>query len=205
MSLYSRLIFPRLLDFSMRYEELGKVRSSIIPDARGAVLEIGIGSGLNLPFYTADAVTQLYGVDPAGDLLAMARTRASAVRFPVRFFQQDSGEIPLPDNSIDTAVVTWSLCSIPNPLPTLREARRVLKEDGRLIFAEHGLSPDIAVQSWQNRLTPLWRVLAGGCHLNRKMDDLIRSAGFSIVKLETAYIPGPRPATYMYVGVGTRT
>jgi ubiquinone/menaquinone biosynthesis C-methylase UbiE len=110
----------------------------------------------------------------------------------------------LADGSIDSVVITWSLCSIEQPETTLVEVRRVLKEDGQLIFAEHGLAPDAAVRSWQNRLTPVWKRLAGGCHLNRKMDDLIRAAGFSVTGLETLYIPGPRLATYMYIGTGRR-
>ena len=206
MGIYSRIVLPRLLHCAMKYDELTDLRAAAIPAARGVVLEVGIGSGLNLPFYSPTAVTQVYGIDPSSDLLAMAQKKIIAsLPFPVTFMNQPADRIPLGDVSVDTVVVTWSLCSIPNPVITLREMRRVLKPDGRLIFIEHGLSPDARVQSWQNRLTPIWRRLAGGCHLNRKMDELIRSSGFSIETLETRYIPGPRPVTYTYVGTGRRS
>lgn len=202
MSLYSRWFLPRIIDWAMQYDEATRLRARAIPGARGVVLEVGIGSGRNLSFYTP-AVTKVYGVDPSAELLAMARARAADVSCPVELLQQTAEQISLPDRSIDTVVVTWSLCSIPNPAAALSEMRRVLRPDGALIFVEHGLSPDAKVRSWQNRLTPLWRRVAGGCHLNRNMDDLIRSAGFSIATLDTEYIPGPRPMTYTYVGVGT--
>ena len=205
VGLYSRFVLPRLLDFAMKLDELAALRADVIPQARGVVLEVGIGSGLNLAFYSAARVSHVYGIDPSRDLLAMAQTKVDAgLPIPVTLIPQSADRIPLADQSVDTVVVTWSLCSIPNPAATLREMRRVMKADGRLIFAEHGLSPDARVQSWQNRLTPMWRRLAGGYHLNRKIDDEIRAAGFSIATLETRYIPGPRVATFMYVGTGTR-
>ena len=205
MSIYSRFVLPRVLDCAMKYDELTDLRAAVIPDARGVVLEVGIGSGLNLPLYSTTAVTQVYGIDPSADLLAMAQKKIASLPFPVTLMNQSADRIPLGDVSIDTVVVTWSLCSIPTPMTALHEMRRVLKPEGRLIFVEHGLSPDARVQSWQNRLTPIWRRLAGGCHLNRKMDELIRSAGFSILTLETRYIPGPRLVTYTYVGTGRRS
>lgn len=201
MSLYSRLVLPRLLDCAMKFDEATKVRKQVIPGARGVVLEVGIGSALNLPFYTS-AVTKLYGVDPSAELLAMARQKVQHAPFPVELLQYPAEHIPLPDRSVDTVVVTWSLCSIQDPAAALSEMRRVLKPGGRLIFVEHGLSPDSSVQSWQNRLTPLWRRMAGGCHLNRKVGDLIGAAGFTIEHLETRYIAGPRPITFHYIGIG---
>jgi ubiquinone/menaquinone biosynthesis C-methylase UbiE len=205
MYFYSHFVLPRILDCAMKQDDLTELRASVIPEARGVVLEVGIGSGLNLPFYSAATVTHVYGIDPSAELLVMAQKKIASLLFPVTLMNQSADRIPLEDVSVDTVVVTWSLCSIPHPTAALREMRRVLKAEGRLIFVEHGLSPDARVQSWQNRLTPLWRRLAGGCHLNRKMDELIRSAGFSIGMLETRYIPGPRPITYMYVGTGKRS
>lgn len=205
MGLYHRFVLPRVLDCAMKYDQLTDLRAAAIPGARGVVLEVGIGSGLNLPFYSTEAVTQVYGIDPSTDLLAMAQKKIAGLPFRVTLMNQSADCIPLEDVSVDTVVVTWSLCSIPNPMTTLQEMRRVLKPEGRLIFIEHGLSPDARVQSWQNRLTPMWRRLAGGCHLNRKMDELIRSSGFSIATLETRYIPGPRLVTYTYVGTGRRS
>ena len=199
MSFYSRHVLPRLIDAAMRSDDITRIRQRIVPGASGVVLEIGVGSGLNLPFY-APAVTRLYGVDPSAELLAMARPKTAALRFPVEFLHQEADHLALPDAAIDSIVMTWSLCSMRDPVPALREMRRVLKPGGSFIFVEHGLSPDAGVRTWQNRFTPVWRRLAGGCHLNRKMDDLIRSCGFTMSELSTGYLPGPKVATYMYDG-----
>lgn len=175
------------------------IRALAIPNAAGAVLELGIGSGLNLPFYSGN-VKCLYGVDPSPELLGRARTRAAQVAFPVVLLNQSAERVPLKDQSVDTVVSTWVMCSIPDLPRVLREIKRVLKPDGRLLFAEHGLSADPEVQKWQNRLTPIWRRIGGGCMLNKKIDDLIGSAGFQITDLNTGYIRGLRPLTYIYQG-----
>ena len=198
--LYSRYVLPHLIDFAMRREDATRLRATHVPQARGVVLEIGIGSGLNAPFYTS-AVTHLYGVDPSRELVAMARARTSSAPFPVELLIADAERVPLVAASIDTVVTTWSLCSIANPAAALAEIRRLLKPDGAFIFVEHGLSPDHGVRQWQNRLTPLWRRVAGGCHLNRPIADMIREAGFAIVELRNQYVPGPRPMTFMYEGI----
>ena len=198
-NLYDRFVLPTLINWAMTSGEAMRFRALHVPNARGAVLEIGIGSGLNLPFYTNE-VTRLYGVDPSAELLAMAKPRAAAARFPVELFQCAADRIPLADASIDTVVVTWALCSILNPVDALREIRRILKPGGALIFVEHGLSPDAGVRKWQNRLTPVWRRFAGGCHLNRKMDDLVREAGFTVTDLRTKYVRGPRVFTFIFEG-----
>jgi len=198
-NLYDRFVLPTLINWAMTSGEAMRFRALHVPNARGAVLEIGIGSGLNLPFYTNE-VTRLYGVDPSAELLAMAKPRAAAARFPVELFQCAADRIPLADASIDTVVVTWALCSILNPVDALREIRRILKPGGTLIFVEHGLSPDAGVRKWQNRLTPVWRRFAGGCHLNRKMDDLVREAGFTVTDLRTKYVRGPRVFTFIFEG-----
>ena len=199
MSLYNRYVLPRLVDLVMRNEEMTRFRQRHVPAARGAVLEVGIGSGLNLPFYSAE-VTHLCGVDPSLELLDMARRRAAGFPFRVELLAQESDRLPVGDAVFDNAVMTWSLCSIREPGAALREIARVLKPSGSLIFVEHGLAPESRVQTWQNRLTPVWRRVAGGCHLNRNVDDLIRAAGFTIAELQTGYLPGPRIATYMYEG-----
>jgi len=172
-----------------------------VPQARGNVLEIGIGSGLNLPFYSRD-VQRVYGVDPSLELQRMAKKRVSAVPFEVEFVRQSAEEpFPIGDSSIDTVVMTWTLCSIPNPAPALQQMKRVLKASGRLIFVEHGHAADPRVVVWQDRITPVWKRIGGGCHLNRKIDELIRAAGFQISELKTFYLPGPRPMTYTYQGL----
>ena len=200
MGVYAKHILPRLLDLAMRNKEAAKLRAESIPQARGEVLEVGVGSGLNLPFYSS-AVTRVFGVDPSVELQRMARERSSGANFEIEFFTQSAeAPVPLPDASIDTAVVTWTLCSIPAPAEALRQIKRVLKPGGEIIFIEHGLSPDARVAAWQNRLTPMWKRLAGGCHLNRKADELLQSAGFRIAEMKTFYIPGPRWGAFTYQG-----
>ncbi len=199
MSLYRHCVLPRLIDLAMTGDEVTRLRAAHVPGASGVVLEVGIGSGLNLPFYTS-AVTQLYGVDSSPELLAMARRRKKIAPFPVELFLGNAERLPLAGALVDTVVVTWSLCSIRNVAEALREMRRVLKHGGRLMFVEHGLSPDENVSKWQNRLTPLWRVFAGGCHLNRRMDVLVRDAGFELGSLRAEYVPGPRMLAFMYQG-----
>jgi ubiquinone/menaquinone biosynthesis C-methylase UbiE len=199
VNFYNRRVLPRLIDFAMTREDATRLRAAHVPAAHGVVLEVGIGSGLNLPFYTR-GVTRVYGVDPSAELLAMARERAAAAPFPVELVHGSADRIALGDASVDTVVATWSLCSIANAPEALREMRRVLKPGGTFIFVEHGLAPDGGVRKWQNRLTPFWRPFAGGCHLNRKMDDLVRGAGFAITELRTEYLPGPRAFTFMYQG-----
>jgi ubiquinone/menaquinone biosynthesis C-methylase UbiE len=202
MGLYQKFILPRLIDTAMRRVEVTARRQELIPKASGAVLEIGIGSGLNLPFF-AGSVTRLAGVDPSAELLSMARRKLSGVRFPVELCCRSANELPFDDRSFDTAVLTWALCSIPDPALALAEVKRVLQPGGRLLFVEHGLSSDGKVQKWQHRLTPLWKRIGGGCHLNRKVDDLVRSAGFRIIELQTTYLPGPRPLSFTYQGIAS--
>jgi ubiquinone/menaquinone biosynthesis C-methylase UbiE len=202
-NLYNRHVLPRLIHFAMSRADVTRLRAAHVPAARGVVLEVGIGSGLNLPYY-AGAVTRVHGVDRSSELLAMARERAVAAPFPVDLLNCDADRLPLADAVIDTVVVTWSLCSIANAAGALREMRRVLKPGGALIFVEHGLSPDAGIRKWQNRLTPFWRRFTGGCQLNRKMDDLVRDAGFTISELRAEYVPGPRTLAFMYEGRARR-
>jgi ubiquinone/menaquinone biosynthesis C-methylase UbiE len=196
---YGKLVLPALIHFAMTRDEVMRLRAANVPAASGAVLEVGIGSGLNLPFYTR-GVTSVYGVDPSAELLEMAREKAAAAPFPVELVHGSAERVSLGDASVDTVVATWALCSIANAAEALREMRRVLKPEGTCIFVEHGLAPDAGVRKWQNRLTPIWRPFTGGCHLNRKIDDLVCDAGFAIADLNMGYIPGPRPFTFMYQG-----
>ena len=192
MGLYSKHILPRVIDLVMRNREASRLRAAWIPRARGEVLEIGIGSGVNLPFYSP-GVTRVIGVDPSAQSLKLAGRKAKQGGVEVELLAQSAEEaLPLEAESIDTVVIFWSLCSIPDPRKALVEVRRVLKPTGRLIFLEHGRSPDHAVQTWQNRLTPFWRPFAGGCRLNREIDRLIEGAGFRIEELKTGYLAAQR-------------
>jgi ubiquinone/menaquinone biosynthesis C-methylase UbiE len=198
MSLYAKYVLPRIIDLAMSNRETRRLREVWIPQARGEVMEVGIGSGLNLEFYSSD-VQRVYGVDPSVELQRMARKRLG--RIDVEFLSQSAEEpLPLADASIDTVVLTWTLCSIADPQRALKEMKRVLKASGKLIFVEHGRAPDAGVAVWQDRLTPLWKRIGGGCHLNRRIDEMIKQAGFQIPELTTSYIPGPRPMTYTYQG-----
>lgn len=199
MNVYDKWILPRLTDLAMRNKEATRYRSQVVSQACGSVLEIGVGSGLNLPFYGA-RVNRLFALDPSEELLRMARKKAESAPFPVEFLAQGGEEIPSDDRSFDTIVTTWTLCTIPDPLKALKEMKRVLKPGGTLLFAEHGLAPDANVRAWQQRLNPVWRRFTGGCNLNRTMDGLIQVAGFTIVQLETAYAKGLRPMSYIYSG-----
>jgi len=200
MGLYAKYVLPHVIDLAMQDKETSRIRSEVIPRAHGMVLELGIGSGLNLPFYS-DSVRQVYGVDPSLELQKIARKRAATASVAVEFLSQPAEEpLPQDDQSIDTVVITWTLCSIPEVSKALLQVKRVLKRTGQLIFVEHGLAPDPSVQMWQNRINPIWKPIAGGCNLNRKIDDLITVAGFEITELQTTYLPGPRSLTFTYQG-----
>ena len=199
MGFYSDVILPRLCDFAMRNKLLLPIRERVIGAAEGRVLEIGVGSGLNLPFYRPP-VREVLALEPAAKLVAMAQNASRGTIMPVSFLEASAEAIPLGDHSVDTIVTTWTMCSIPHADMALAEIRRVLRPGGKLLFVEHGQAPDESVRRWQDRLTPAWRAIAGGCHLNRPISAMIEGAGFRIDRIETGYIPGPRPMTYMYEG-----
>jgi ubiquinone/menaquinone biosynthesis C-methylase UbiE len=202
MGFYRDVILPRLLDHAMRNEDLMPYRRRVSGSARGRVLEIGIGSGLNLPFY-GPAVTEIVGLEPSKQLIAFASQQERAPGLPVTFLQRSAEDIPLDTASVDTVVTTWTLCSIPDAPTALGEMRRVLKPGGSLLFVEHGRAPDRGVARLQDWLTPAWKPIAGGCHLNRPIADLISKSGFGLVDLRTGYAPGPRPFTFMYEGAAS--
>ena len=199
MGLYQDHVLPRLIHLSMRQRNLAAYRARVLPAAQGRVLEIGIGSGLNLPYYST-TVEQVIGLDPSPKLLAMAREAARRTSLPLELIENSAETIPLYNRSIDTVVTTWTMCSIPDVQRALGEMRRILKPEGRLLFVEHGRSPDPDIRRWQDRLTPVWRRVGGGCHLNRAIGELIEEAGFRIERLETGYMRGPKPMTFMYEG-----
>jgi len=199
MGLYQERIVPYLVHMAMRQENLVPYRQRTVSSADGRILEIGIGSGLNLRYY-GDRAKHVIGLDPSVKLLAMAAEADMRAGLFVELVKGSAETIPLEDNTIDTVLTTWTLCSIPDVNRALSEMRRVLKADGRLLFVEHGLSPDDQVRRWQNRLNPIWKCLAGGCHLNRAITQLIKDAGFQIERVDTGYMKGPRPMTFMYEG-----
>jgi ubiquinone/menaquinone biosynthesis C-methylase UbiE len=200
MSFYERRILPRLIDFAMRRKEIRALRESLVGEAHGRVLEIGIGSGLNLPFYRRDLI-EVIGVDPSPELLALARRHTAWTHFPVRLHEGRAEDLPLDANSVDCVLMTWTLCSIARPHTALVEVGRVLRPGGSLLFIEHGRAEQPRVQRLQDRLTPVWRRFAGGCHLNREIDRLIERAGLSLETLRTGHMmSGPKVLTYHYRG-----
>jgi ubiquinone/menaquinone biosynthesis C-methylase UbiE len=199
MGFYQHYIVPRLTHLAMGQKQLLPFRQRIVGAAEGRVLEIGIGSGLNLPLYGA-TVTSVIGLEPSAELLRMARPRALAAAVPVMLLDASAETVPLDAGSVDTVVTTWTLCTIPSASRALAEMRRVLKPGGSLLFVEHGRAPEPGVARWQDRLDPLWSRLAGGCHLNRKMDDLLVASGFRIEALANPRLPGPPTHTFLYEG-----
>lgn len=198
MAFYRDRILPYLLHATMRQEIFVPYRERLLAAARGRVLEIGIGSGANLPFYGAATATVI-GLEPSRALLSRARRSGRRVA-RVLLVEGSAERIPLRDGSVDTVVAAWTLCSIPDVSRALREMRRVLSPGGQLLFVEHGRSPDARIARWQDRLTPAWRTVAGGCHLNRPVGRLLEEAGFRMTRLDTGYMKGPRPMTFMYEG-----
>ena len=199
MSFYQRFIVPPMIALVMKTREATRYRKKIVPGVDGRVLEIGIGSGLNLPFYS-DAVSAVVGLEPSPELLAMAQKRADKAPFATELVNAPAEDMPFESASFDTVLTTWTLCTIGEPLVALGEMRRVLKPAGRLVFVEHGLARSPGVIAWQNRLNPLWRRFSGGCNLNREIDRLIADGGFAIAELTTEYMKGPKPLTFTYAG-----
>jgi len=200
MGLYGKYILPKIVHFTCGLEPNMRQREKVVPLASGCVLEVGIGSGLNLPYYDPARVTKLWGLDPAPEMTRMAREQARSVDFGVEFIGLPGEEIPLEDGSVDTVLITYTLCTIPDTVVALGQMRRVLKTGGELIFCEHGAAPDTKVRRWQDRINPVWQRLGGGCHLNRTIPELIEQGGFRIKRMDTMYLPGWRPASFNYWG-----
>jgi ubiquinone/menaquinone biosynthesis C-methylase UbiE len=200
MGLYSRYILPRVVHFTCGLEASMRQRSKVVPKASGEVLEVGIGSGLNLALYDPARVSKVWGLEPSPEMTRMARRAAGSVPFEVEFIGLPGEEIPLEDDSIDTVLFTYTLCTIPDPIAALEQMRRVLRPDGELLFCEHGAAPDAGVRRQQDVLNPVWTRFSGGCNLNRAIPDLIEAGGFRIGQLDAMYIPGWRPACFNYWG-----
>ncbi len=201
MGFYDRHILPKVLNWSCGTKPVRRQRQKVVPLAEGRVLEIGIGSGLNLPYYDPTKVERVIGLDPAEEMLTYARRKSEHLPFAVEYLALEGERIPLERQSIDTVLVTYTLCTIPDAIAALEGMRQVLKPGGRLIFCEHGKAPDAAVQRWQRRLNPLWNRIGGGCNLDRDIPALIEGAGFRIDSLDTMYLPHtPRFAGFNYWG-----
>lgn len=198
--LYDQHLLPHLIDCACGMKDVMRERQKIVPLAHGRVLEIGIGTGLNLAYYDRSKINSLCGLDPAAQMQGKAQKRVQAAGLEVQLVPLSAEIIPEGNGSFDCIVCTFTLCSIPDPAGALHEMHRVLKPDGLLLFSEHGLAPDVSVQGWQNRLTPVWKHLAGGCHLNRDVPTLLETSGFRVIQIEQKYLEGPKPLTWVSTG-----
>ena len=205
MDLYDKYFLPKFLNCACGSKPINYQRQKVVPLAKGKVLDIGIGSGLNIPFYNSDQIDKVIGIDPSHELIELAKELANDSKASIELVIGSAESIPYPDNFFDTVLVTYTMCTIPNVAIANKEMWRVLKDDGRLIFCEHGLAPDKKISKWQNRIDPFWGKIAGGCHLNRDIQKLITDAGFSFESLDKMYIPStPKFAGYNYWGIGKK-
>lgn len=201
MSFYEEHILPHLIGAACGAKPITKQREKVVPAAEGRVLEIGMGAGPNLQFYDPSKVTHLWGLEPSLGMRRKARKAVEASPVAVEFIDLPGEEIPLEDNSVDTVVLTYTLCTIPGAVEAMKGMRRVLKPGGKLLFSEHGAAPDESVARWQRRIEPIWKPIGGGCHLTRNIPDLIRQGGFEIEQMDMMYLPNtPRPMGFNYWG-----
>ena len=201
MGIYAKYFLPHIINFACKQKPTSKQREKVVPQAEGNVLEIGIGSGLNLPYYNPDKVNHLTAIDPSNDLWKIKEANLAELDFQVDFIEAFAENIPADNNQFDSVITTYTLCSIPEANKALEEMRRVLKPNGNLIFCEHGKAPDKSVQKWQNIVNPVWKRIGGGCNLNREIPALIRDSGYKIQQLDTMYIPGWKPASFNFWGL----
>ena len=198
---YENYVLPKMLDCCCSTKPISYQRKKIVPEASGTILEIGIGSGLNIPYYKKSKINKVIGLEPSEQLCKMAKKTADDNNFNIDFLVNGAEEIELPSNSIDTILLTYTLCSIPEPYIALKEIMRVMKSDGRILFCEHGIAPDEVVQKWQNRINPLWGKLFGGCNINRDIPNILKNGGFKINSLDKMYLPStPKIVGYNYWG-----
>jgi len=201
MRIYDKYVLPRFIHFACGLKPNMRQREKVVPLAHGRVLEIGAGSGLNLEYYDVSKVDHLFALDPSPESWAIAAPSAERMDFAVDYIEAPAESIPLERESVDSIVVTYSLCTIADTEQAVREMHRVLRTGGELIFCEHGVAPDQNVRRWQNRINPVWRPIAGGCNLNRDIPSIISAGGFKVRQMETMYLPGPKPVTFNYWGV----
>lgn len=204
MGLYNKYVLPNAIVWACKQKSSMKQREKIIPLASGNVLEIGIGSGLNLPFYNKNKVRHLTAIDPSAAIWKKNSFDTNTLGFEFDFIEAFSENIPAANNSFDTVVITYALCTIQDTDKAFDEIKRVLKKDGKLLFCEHGKAPDKGIERWQNMLNPFWKKIGGGCNLNRDIPFMIEHNGFKILKLEKMYIPGWKPASFNYWGIAEK-
>ena len=201
MSLYDKYVLPKFLNCACGSNPVSRQRQKVVPLVEGKVLEVGVGSGLNLPFYDKSKIDELWGLDPSEELSEMARKVADSEQMEVNFISSGAEEISLPDDHFDSVLITYTMCTIPEVIRANGEIRRVLKNGGKMIFCEHGEAPDENIRKWQKRINPIWGKFAGGCNINRKIPSLIEDSGFDIIELEEMYLPStPKIAGYNYWG-----
>ena len=201
MSLYEKYVLPKFLNCACGSKPVARQREKVVPLAEGKVLEIGIGSGLNLPFYDKTKVDEIWGLDPSEELSEMARAVAIQEGMEVNFISSGAEEIPLPDDHFDSVLITYTMCTIPEVIRANTEIRRVLKNQGKMIFSEHGAAPDDNIRKWQKRINPFWGKIAGGCNIDRNIPSLIQDSGFDIIEIEEMYLPNtPKIAGYNFWG-----
>lgn len=205
MGFYNKYILPKFINCACGSKPINYQRDKLVPYAKGIVLDIGIGSGLNIPFYNKSYINHLYGLDPSPELLETAMKVAKTHELEIEFLECGAESIPLPDDSIDTIVITYTMCTIPDISLSNAEMLRVLKPNGKLLFCEHGLAPDERVAKWQKIINPVWNRIAGGCNLNRDIPKLIESSGLKISEIEEMYLPNtPKFAGYNYWGIAKK-
>lgn len=201
MSFYDDKILPHIIHLACSTKPVLKQREKVVPQAEGYILEVGMGSGINIGYYNPGKVKKLWGLEPSMGMREKARARLEASPFELEWLDLPGEEIPLENASVDTIVLTYTLCTIPDWLSALQQMRRVLKPDGKLLFSEHGKAPDAAIKKWQDRINPLWGKMFGGCHLNRDIPHLLSQGGFNIEQIETLYVPKtPKLAGFTYWG-----
>jgi ubiquinone/menaquinone biosynthesis C-methylase UbiE len=200
MGLYKKYLLPKAIHWVCGQNRTMRQREKVIPLAKGKVVEIGIGSGLNLGYYNPSKVLHLTGIDPSTENWELAKYNDPG--FDIDFIQAYARNIPLDNNQFDTAVITYTLCSIKDPIISLKEIRRVLKPSGQLIFCEHGLAPDRNIQGWQNKINPIWKWISGGCNLNRDIPGLLKEGGFKIKEIDAMYLSGWKISSFNYWGIG---
>lgn len=204
MGFYEKHCLPHVLNCACGLSTIRRQRQKVVPQAVGRVLEVGMGSGLNLPYYDPTKVELVWGLEPSASMRKRAQANLAKTTIDVRWLDLPSEEIPLDDNSVDTVLLTYTLCTIPDWQKALGQMRRVLIPGGKLIFCEHGIAPEVSVQKWQTRANRTWGKIFGGCHLNRPIPEYLDEGGFHIDKLESMYLPGPKIATYTYWGLATQ-